>query len=440
MIERLVAHRFRGIREGVLEDCAKFNVLVGPNNSGKTAVLEMFYLATVSGREGGLVLEDGTRFEARVPLRHDFLGYRPLPRLWVRHGQPPRWKKSPGSVTDEQALWYQLKALPEAYPLRKFRIAPPLGEAGYDIEGFDQEDVQSIALFALEQPRELPAEMAPDWLSAEVQPEETRLTYLWYPDFVFRGQAAPQDPLDHLAIWALEGADQQRPGVVTPIEIDPSRVMFFDFHVTHAHFRKRFWEFAYNAVPDWYERLAQTMGRIFPDMADGRVEINPVPGDQKASQMVGDVRLPSRRPIRIDNFGDGARHAFKVLAGLIALAETVDEEHPGLFLWEDPELFMHPATLGRLVDEVVNLMQGRPIQAFISTQSLETVAHVTHRASKHEALAEGLRAFRLGLKEGRLIFATFKYHNLLSWLQDGMDPRFWGVSDTLLSYRMGGQR
>jgi hypothetical protein len=435
MIDRLVARRFRGIREGVLEDCAKLNVLVGPNNSGKTAVLEMLYLTAVSGREGGLVLEDGSRFEARVPLRHDFLGYRPLPRLWARHGQSPGWEKSPGGLTEAQGLWYQLRALPKVHPLHQFRIAPPSGKAGYEVEDFDREDVQSVALFALEQPHELPAEMMPDWLSARVQTEASRLTYLWYPDFVFRGQADQQAPLDHLAIWALEGVDQQ-----ASIQIDPARVMFFDFHVTHAHFYRRFWDFAYKAVPDWYERLAQAMGRIFPDMASGRVEINPAPNDQKVAQMVGDVRLPGRHPIRIDNFGDGARHAFKVLAGLIALAETVDEERPGLFVWEDPELFMHPTTLGRLLGEVVDLVQRRPIQVFISTQNLETIAHVTHQASQQETLTENLRAFRLGLREGRLISATFKYHNLISWLQDGMDPRFWGVSDTLLSYRMGGSQ
>jgi len=435
MIERLIAHRFRGIRKGVMEDCAKFNVLVGPNNSGKTAVLEMLYLAAVSGREGGLVLEDGSRFEARAPLRHDFLGYRPLPRLWARHGQSSNWEKSPGGVTEEGALWYQLKDLPEAHPLREFRIAPPLGEAGYEIEGFDQEDVQSIALFTLEQPRALPAEMAPDWLSAEMQPEDVRLAYLWYPDFVFRGQSDQQTPLDHLAIWALEGVDQQ-----ASIQIDPARVMFFDFHVTHAHFHRRFWEFAYDAVPDWYERLAQAMGRVFPDMDEGRVEINPVPNDREAALMAGDVRLPGRRRIRIDNFGDGARHAFKVLTGLIALAETVDDEHPGLFLWEDPELFMHPSTLGRMLDEVVRLVQEHPIQMFVSTQSLETIAHLTYQASKHKGSTKDLRAFRMKLKEGKLILATFKYGNLISWLQDGMDPRFWGVSDTLLSYRMGGSQ
>lgn len=432
MIERLVAHRFRGIREGVLQDCANLNVLVGPNNSGKTAVLEMLYLAAVSGRPCGLVLEDGTHFEARVPLRHDFLGYRPLARLWARHGQPPRWKKAPGGVTEEGGLWYHLQALPDDHPLRQFRIAVPLGEAGYDVKDFELEDVQTTALLALEQPGGLPPEMVPSKIETAVASERAKIVYLWYPEFVFDAKArtlalparASEKPLDHLAVWASQGRGSA-----------PERVMFFDFHVAHGHLCQRFVDAAYS-IPDWHEKIAQAMGRIFADMAKGRVNTRPAAD----GQMAGYVELPGRQPLLIDHFGDGARHAFKVLAGLIALAETVDKEHSGLFLWEDPELFMHPTTLGRLLDEVVNLVQGRPIQAFISTQSLETIAHVTHRASQHTALAEGLRAFRLGLREGRLILATFKYRNLVSWLQDGMDPRFWGVADTLLSYRMGGQQ
>ena len=57
MIERLVVHRFRGIREGVLQDLGKINVLIGPNNSGKTAILELLYLGSVSGRAAQLILD-----------------------------------------------------------------------------------------------------------------------------------------------------------------------------------------------------------------------------------------------------------------------------------------------------------------------------------------------------------------------------------------------
>ena len=58
MIKRLVIHRFRGIRQGTLEDFGKINVLIGPNNSGKSAILEMLYLAGVAGRECEVLIPD----------------------------------------------------------------------------------------------------------------------------------------------------------------------------------------------------------------------------------------------------------------------------------------------------------------------------------------------------------------------------------------------
>ena len=67
---------------------------------------------------------------------------------------------------------------------------------------------------------------------------------------------------------------------------------------------------------------------------------------------------------------------------------------------------------------------------------METIAYLTRYASKDKQFAEQLRAFRLGNKKGRLFYATFKYTNLFSWLQDGMDPRFWGIADTALSYNL----
>ncbi len=417
MIERLIVHHFRGIREGVLKDCGKVNLLVGPNNSGKTAILEMLYLAGVNGRECGLVLEDGSRFEARAPLPHDLLGYVPLLRLLERHGRATRQGKLYGDLTEEKGLWFHLHNLPESHPLHRFILAVP--EKPRINRDFLPEDVQTVALFTLQHPRGLPLEMVPQKIKDEASPETLQMTYLWHPDFVFNYETR-KEPLDHLAIWASEGAG-----------CDPERVLFFDFHVAHDHFRQHFVDSAY-LIPDWHEKIAKALSKVFSDLADCRINTRPVTADQ----MSGYVERPESPPLPIDYFGDGARHAFKVLAGLIALAETVDERHPGLFLWEDPELFMHPLALERLLAEVMDWVRQREIQVFISTHSMETIAYLTRYASKDKQFAERLRAFRLGNKKGRLFYATFKYTNLFSWLQDGMDPRFWGIADTALSYNL----
>ncbi len=55
MLQSLTIHRFRGIREGVIQNLRAFNVLIGPNNSGKSALLELLYLGGLSRRTCQLI-------------------------------------------------------------------------------------------------------------------------------------------------------------------------------------------------------------------------------------------------------------------------------------------------------------------------------------------------------------------------------------------------
>ncbi len=151
------------------------------------------------------------------------------------------------------------------------------------------------------------------------------------------------------------------------------------------------------------------------------VEIDDAPDGQR--EETGYLRSSEGR-LSIDQFGDGARHAFKVLATLVALCEVVDDEHPGLFLWEDPELFMHPATLGRLLNEVTKLVRDKPIQVFMSTQSLEVLAwFVKYLENIPDEEAQQVRAFRLDLKDGRLHAHKFTGRGIGSWFRLFGDPR-----------------
>ena len=51
MIESIHLKNFRGIRSGKIDGFKKINLLVGPNNSRKSAVLEAIYLACTAERE-----------------------------------------------------------------------------------------------------------------------------------------------------------------------------------------------------------------------------------------------------------------------------------------------------------------------------------------------------------------------------------------------------
>jgi hypothetical protein len=202
-----------------------------------------------------------------------------------------------------------------------------------------------------------------------------------------------------------------------------SHVLFFDFHAADSHFTEHFAEQAFK-IPDWPEKISQSLGRVFPSLKGARIDVFDAPDKQEGK--TGYIRFSGMEPLAVDHYGDGTRHSFKVLASLVALAEIVDEAHPGLFLWEDPELFMHPEALMRLLKEIIYLTKNKPIQVFMSTQSLETVMLLTHhfRESFSEIQPE-FRVIRMKIDNGLMYAATYYYDYILAWLEKGRDPRSW---------------
>lgn len=433
MIKRLVIHRFRGIRDGVLDDLGKINLLIGPNNSGKTAILELLYLGGTSGRLAHLILDDvpagegeSIAFQAATSVRSDFLGLEPLPRLRKRHGYREKWTDAPVTLTDEGGLEINLAALEHEMPLRTFRLGSPLPEWGLrDKARFYKKDIGVVALFSLDRREGIPKSLIPARFSErEVESETSRWHYLWEPIWAYRWNR--QEPVDRLAIWAEEG---QVPA--------SDKVLFFDFHVANTHFTSRFAQWAKDQPWDWVAKIGEHLRRVFPELAGVKIEIDDAPGRRR--EEAGYVRGDEGRII-VDQLGDGTRHAFKVLAGLIALCETVDEEHPGLFLWEDPELFMHPESLSALLGEIILLTRDKPVQIFLSSQSMEVIALLTsHIQTSEPPMQSGYRVFRLDLEDGRLYVAKYHYRNILAWLKEGMDARFWGATKLPISYRYSSQ-
>jgi len=416
MIQSLTIHHFRGIREGVIKNLQAINVLIGPNNSGKSALLELLYLGGLSRRTCQLITEtiEPPVHAATTLVARDFLSYAPTERLRRRHGYAVRETDSFLIDLDkEQNLILELPDLPATHPLHRFRLA---AEAP-----FRKIDTQRALLFSLAKPDYAPPDLIPPLLNT-YRPElpYQRWHYVWDQRWVHRWNCA--HPLDRLAIWAEAGDGMAE------------HVLFFDFHTAHAHFEGAFAQQCYRTVSKWEERIAQSMANVFPDIAGVRVNVKPTP---TGTTWGGYLELPDRTlPIEIDQFGDGARHAFKVLAALIALVDRAEQHEPGLFLWEDPELFMHPATLGRLLDEVARLVAGKPVQVFMSTQSLEVLSWLALAMRETEQQTSlkpsDVCTLRLQLVGGTLQVQTFPGESIGSWMELFGDPRTTG-EDELIS-------
>ena len=281
MIERLVIHRFRGIREGSVEDMGKINLLIGPNNSGKTAILEMLYLAGTSGRKVSLILDDvplkegeEAVFEATTTVCEDFSKFPPFPRLRQRHGHKKEVSLS-AVLTEEGEIDFNLGELSDyGGPIRRFRLSPPLEAWG--VKGkkrFLQKDLDQVALFTIAPGQEgIPRAITPDlFLTTEAKAEAYRWHYLYDPSWVHRW--ARSEPVDELAVWAETGKSSH-----------PEHVLFFDFHLTNAHFPQRFAQWAKNQSWDWTALIAGRIAEVFPSLKGARVEIDDAPEGQKEKQ------------------------------------------------------------------------------------------------------------------------------------------------------------
>ncbi len=461
MIKNITVRDFRGIAEGTIEDFAKVNIFVGPNNTGKTTILEALYLTTTADVGCSLVSETGDSFPAQVAADYDMLGYKPMVRIWQRHNFPARWPNAP-------ARWKQLGYQIEFFGMPDILQAYKALEEKQSKGGFVEGDEQQVALLLLQRERN-PNWKEPDvadetqeseqaeseqeeleqepkyyplppvvkaYLDAEAdadtREDERRYVLLWHPPFTFdyRGIAGWHVDVE----GSLPAAD---------------RTLLFDFHTTLHHFSQSFIDRGYKIVRYWQRRLGEHMARVFdlPNDPIPYVSFSPYLTDPSLSDVLIDQY---GRMVSIDTWGDGARHAMKLLVALIFLHDSAEDGQPGMVLWEDPELFLHPKALHGLFREVLTLIKDLPIQLFITTQSLEAVASLTTLVQEMDLPTDMLRAFQPELshhsphqkdsKPGEMVVSRFKHENLVAWLKRGLDPRYIDEKDRLLEYHLGGER
>ena len=434
MIEKLFIHRFRGIREGVVDNLKKHNIFVGPNNSGKTAILELLYLAATSGREINFIRPDidsdkGSVKQATLPVKADFLGMEPLARLRRRHGLAQGWADNPAVIDENGDIQINLASIShkgEEMPWEQHILSPPVPEwSRYDTNAFHEDDIKKLAMFSIPFPDALESGMIPEsFQSHGLDVKDARWHYLWQTDLV--NNSRKNKPLDHLAVWVDIGQPSYS-----------EHVLHIDFNVVNEPLPSAFTQWAYHNISGWYEKLSERLWRVYPSMHNAKVEL--ADSSERKEGKTAYIRLPDCTPLLLDQFGDGARHSFKVLMTLTALEESVDDKHPGIFLWEEPELFHNPAALSRLLEEVVEITKDKPIQTFFVTHDIAVIAQLTRMLMKDDDLADNTHVFQSNLDAGILQASWFAVDNLVSWLEAGFDPRVMDDFDASLSFRLKGE-
>jgi hypothetical protein len=403
MIESLQIKNYRGIQSGRMDRFKKFNLLVGPNNSGKSAVLEAIYLAGTSDRAARITDRQKLLSYDGQTSDNDLLGHHPMIRVLDRHKYDA---PSLHAILNDGA---QVQFIDSSAPLRDFDISfAPMSDRIMP----DQDKV--LAVFKLEarddssytNPKEAYDQLAQQIFGEDISLSDgVQLIYCWLPSLTYYGSDS--------AAWLVEG------------RLAPSwHTLLYDVSTTLGHPPMNFFRRMIKTVPGWTQKIAGHFGQVFN--LPGKFNVQFLPSDQEQKWAQGWIAPEDRIALTVDSYGDGARAVFKALTLLIALAELAREDAPGLFIWEKPELFQNPQTLGRLLAEVSALMKDRPIQLFIETQSLEVIANFTALVRQGEIERDDLMAFRLGLEDGKLSSSWFNADNLTAWLEGGLDPRAWG--------------
>ncbi len=393
MINRITIKGFRGIQSGSIENFRQFNVFVGANNAGKSAVIEALYLASTVNQEVGLIREEesGSLSNSVLIAQQDLLGNNPFKVVAGKHGDLGDLL----NLSRSGDAFLIINVADRTAALQRFEL--DLSKVKFSTD--------SAALFAVNSAPENQDLAKILWEDVESLAEPYRTVFCWYPELTYYAKGS--------ATWTIEG---QPPAAQHTFFCDTSMVQSY---VPIAFYRRNM-----NEISGWADRIAMHFAAIFElDPNSFTVQFVPIAGSP--DKMQGWIARKDKPALSIDAFGDGARAAFKLLAPLIVMAELATPEAPGLLLWEEPESFQNPKTLGRLLAEVVNIIRDKPIQVFIATHNLEFVAYVTQMLQSNDLKPEETILFHMSLANGQLKSSWFDRNTLITWLDSGIDPRAW---------------
>lgn len=318
----ITIRRFRGLRDVVLRDLGRVNILVGPNNSGKTSVLEALSLAANPFDPLGWVQVATRRDPFRFPAGADFLRLRWLFPNEVASDPSSLYRGRIELSVEGGSLFQEIDV--DCQDLRSLREATFVSEAA----------AASLAPRTIERSGVRLEVGARDRSSLG---NRIRETFEWWEGErnLISAAAFPSIPLS----------------VVTP----------YDHWVTPL-LAEQYSEVRRRGSTD---SIIDVLSAIDPRIAGLEVLASPRIGSREPDARLY-IRSANAGLLPIDAFGDGIRRILLV-AFAIMLARN------GVLLIDELETAIHISALGRAFRWIVQACSTNNVQLFVTTHSLEAI-------------------------------------------------------------------
>lgn len=301
--------RFRGLREVELKKLGRVNLLVGPNNSGKTSILESLILY---GRP-----LDPLAWQGAASLRDGF----------VVRGREPESLRWLFPVSEEEEVRGGSGAIQSRCSLR--------GQGTFSVQHVES-TYKPLARLGAPSQRQPGAELAilVSLVPSEGLPAQGRRgLYTFWSDEPFVRQGAVPEPK-------------------LPVEFVSPYGHRLDFQLVQS--------FKQTTLEEKQHELLELLVRIDPSIE----RIESLPGDGQEASLYFKLRENGYLPINA--MGDGIRRS-------LALALALLQAKGGLLLVDELESAFHFAALKRVFSWLLEACRQYDVQLFATTHSLEAI-------------------------------------------------------------------
>ena len=384
IIKNVEITNYKGIEE-MQFSCGSINIIVGPNNTGKSSILESIWMAVAS-------LND---FEDNLETRLSKITKTEDIRHLIRQGKQKSTVALEIFEDDEIALdlLYSKKSYPKEvaeFFLTFINRTPKFDDLDDDLYPFGADLHMSLLdLQVLERRLDRLSGKAgskeesgkllkrvseniesaiEEYKSSLIESEKVFLTSKLNNNLINIRAIIMADYVDELPILNKESASIQK----IPLIISSP----------HIH----------GDVSEIYKKLVNT--KKLAEVLN--ILKNKIPYFEDIREADGDLLVLLENldePLPLSSMGDG----FKALLKLVFMAPLIKN---GIAIFEDPETSMHPGYLNILAKEI--LLSSEYSQIFISTHSLELIEYLLEKAEKSGKI-ESIKILKLRRLEGGYI-------------------------------------